>query len=104
MLKKGNDIMATKKRLIDSLQEEELNEEKVQQKEKNSIVKKPVEQIISKDGAKDKQISAKVNMKMYNAFTTINKAQGISNNSALNMLIAKYVRENRVILDEENIL
>lgn len=109
MLKKGNDIMATKKRLIDSLQEEELNEEKLneekeQQKEKNSIVKKPVEQIISKDGAKDKQISAKVNMKMYNAFTTINKAQGISNNSALNMLIAKYVRENRVILDEENIL
>nr|UWI13945.1 MAG: hypothetical protein [Bacteriophage sp.] len=104
MLKKGNDIMATKKRLIDSLQEEELNEEKEQQKEKNSIVKKPVEQIISKDGAKDKQISAKVNMKMYNAFTTINKAQGISNNSALNMLIAKYVRENRVILDEENIL
>lgn len=96
--------MATKKRLIDSLQEEELNEEKEQQKEKNSIVKKPVEQIISKDGAKDKQISAKVNMKMYNAFTTINKAQGISNNSALNMLIAKYVRENRVILDEENIL
>lgn len=96
--------MATKKRLIDSIQEEELNEEKEQQKEKNSIVKKPVEQIISKDGAKDKQISAKVNMKMYNAFTTINKAQGISNNSALNMLIAKYVRENRVILDEENIL
>lgn len=96
--------MATKKRLIDSLQEEELNEEKEQQKEKNSIVKKPVEQIISKDGAKDKQISAKVNMKMYNAFTTINKAQGISNNSALNMLIAKYVRENRVILDEENII
>lgn len=104
VLKKGYDIMATKKRLIDSLQEEELNEEKEQQKEKNSIVKKPVEQIISKDGAKDKQISAKVNMKMYNAFTTINKAQGISNNSALNMLIAKYVRENRVILDEENIL
>lgn len=93
--------MATKKRLIDSIQEEELNEEKEQQKEKNSIVKKPVEQIISKDGAKDKQISAKVNMKMYNAFTTINKAQGISNNSALNMLIAKYVRENRVILNEE---
>lgn len=93
--------MSTKRRLIDSIQEEELNEEKEQQKEKNSIVKKPVEQIISKDGAKDKQISAKVNMKMYNAFTTINKAQGISNNSALNMLIAKYVRENRVILNEE---
>lgn len=94
-----------KTRLIDTLQEEELQEMKEEQKETASVVKKaPVEKIISKDGAKDKQISAKVNMKMYNAFTTINKAQGVSNNSALNMLIAKYVRENRFILDEEDIL
>lgn len=96
--------MAKKSRLIDAIQEEELQETKEEQKkETSSVVKKaPVDQIISKDGAKDKQISAKVNMKMYSAFTTINKAQGISNNSALNMLIAKYVRENRVILDEED--
>nr|DAJ96116.1 MAG TPA: antitoxin [Caudoviricetes sp.] len=97
--------MAKKTRLIDSMQEEELQEIKEEQeKETSSATRKaPVEQIISKDGAKDKQISAKVNMKMYSAFTTINKAQGISNNSALNMLIAKYVRENRVILDEDDI-
>ena len=94
-----------KTRLIDTLQEEELQEMKEEQKETASVVKKaPVEKIISKDGAKDKQISAKVKMKMYNAFTTINKAQGVSNNSALNMLIAKYVRENRFILDEEDML
>lgn len=94
-----------KTRLIDTLQEEELQEMKEEQKETASVVNKaPVEKIISKDGAKDKQISAKVNMKMYNAFTTINKAQGVSNNSALNMLIAKYVRENRFILDEEDML
>lgn len=94
-----------KTRLIDTLQEEELQEMKEEQKETASVVKKaPVEKIISKDGAKDKQISAKVNMKMYNAFTTINKAQGVSNNSALNMLIAKYVRENRFILDEEDMI
>ena len=94
-----------KTRLIDTLQEEELQEMKEEQKETASVVKKaPVEKIISKDGAKDKQISAKVNMKMYNAFTTINKAQWVSNNSALNMLIAKYVRENRFILDEEDML
>lgn len=97
--------MAKKTRLIDTLQEEELQEIKEEQ-EKESLHtprKAPVDQIISKDGAKDKQISAKVNMKMYNAFTTINKAQGISNNSALNMLIAKYVRENRVILEENDL-
>lgn len=89
--------MAKRKRLIDDLQEEE-------RKENTGTVKKtPVGQIISKDGAKDKQISAKVNMKMYSAFTTINKAQGVSNNSALNMLIAKYVRENKEILEEDNL-
>lgn len=97
--------MAEKRRLIDTLQEEELQEIKEEQdKDISNVTRKaPVEQIISKDGAKDKQISAKVNMKMYNAFTKINKAQGISNNSALNMLIAKYVRENRVILDEDDL-
>lgn len=98
--------MATKRpRLIDTLQEEELQEIKEEQAKETPTVerKTPVDQIISKDGAKDKQISAKVNMKIYSAFTTINKLQGISNNSALNMLITKYVRENKDILDEDNL-
>ena len=95
--------MATK-RLIDKLQTEELIEEekKKQEKENSNVKKTTVEQIVSKDGAKDKQISAKVNMKIYDAFTKINKLQGISNNSALNMLITKYVRENKEILEDEN--
>lgn len=94
--------MAKKARLIEKLQEEERQEE--QKKENLGTERRsPVEQIISRDGAKDKQISAKVNMKMYSAFTAINKAQGISNNSALNMLITKYVRENRAILEEGDI-
>ena len=91
--------MAKKTRLIDTLQEEELQEVKEEQEKENSNATKkaPVERIISRDGAKDKQISAKVNMKIYSAFTTINKLQGISNNSALNMLITKYVRENNLL-------
>ena len=95
--------MATK-RLIDKLQKEELIEEekKEQEKENSNVKKTTVEQIVSKDGAKDKQISAKANMKIYDAFTKINKLQGISNNSALNMLITKYVRENKEILEDEN--
>ena len=94
-----------KTRLIDSMKEEELQKFKEEQeKETSNVIRKaPVEQIISKDGAKDKQISAKVNMKMYSAFTTINKRQGVSNNSALNMLIANYVRENRDILEDDGI-
>jgi hypothetical protein len=97
--------MAKKTRLIDALQDKELQEAKEEQEkeERNNVRKTPVERIISRDGAKDKQISAKVNMKMYSAFTAINKAQGVSNNSALNMLIAKYVRENRFILEGEDI-
>ena len=97
--------MAKKTRLIDTLQEEELQEVKEEQEKENSntIKKSAVERIISRDGAKDKQISAKVNMKIYSAFTTINKLQGISNNSALNMLITKYVRENKEILEEDNL-
>ena len=98
--------MAKKTRLIDTLQEEELQEVKEEQEKENSNATKkaPVERIISRDGAKDKQISAKVNMKIYSAFTTINRLQGISNNSALNMLITKYVRENKEILEEDNLL
>ena len=97
--------MAKRTRLIDTLQEEEIQELKENQEKDNSIVerKAPIDQIISKAGAKDKQISAKVNMKMYSAFTTINKRQGVSNNSALNMLIANYVRENRDILEDDGI-
>ena len=55
--------------------------------------------ISSRDGFKDKQISAKVNGNMYATFSAINRAQGISNNSALNMIIAKYVRVNKGILE-----
>lgn len=57
--------------------------------------------ISSRDGFKDKQISAKVNGNMYATFSAINRAQGISNNSALNMIIAKYVRENKGILEDD---
>ncbi len=60
-----------------------------------------VNKLTSDTGSKDKQISAKVNEKVYKAFTDINKAQGLSNNSALNMIINKYVRENKGILQEE---
>ena len=84
------------KRLVDTIHAQENISN--QHSEKRTVGK-----IVSKDGTKDKQISAKVNVKMYNAFTIINRAQGLSNNSALNMLISKYVRENRMLLDNEDI-
>lgn len=74
--------------------------EKVQAKEKieNEIKVHPVKKMTS--NGKNKMISAKVNDQLYAQFTEINKAYGISNNSALNMLIATYVKEKKDILDE----
>ena len=48
---------------------------------------------------KDKIISAKVYPEMWARFTAINKAQGMTNNSALNMILTKYVREQEEILN-----
>lgn len=97
--------MGKKRRLIDDLQEREL--ERIRQEQKattsNRLRRPPVERIISKDGMKDRQVSAKVNSKLYDSFTKINKEQGLSNNSALNMLISKYVRENQDILDRDSL-
>lgn len=57
--------------------------------EEKSAVKK-----IAKNEKQNKMISASVNAENYAAFTRINKAKGMSNNSALNMLIAEYVSKN----------
>ena len=73
---------------------------KVQAKEKieNEVKVHPVKKMAST--GKNKMISAKVNDQLYAQFTEINKAYGISNNSALNMLIATYVKDKKDILDE----
>lgn len=94
-----------KKSLLDKM-EEEKNLEEAQQAEVASKVvattgRKTSVLDIADNSGKDKQISAKVNEKVYGLFTQINKAQGISNNSALNMIISRYVRENKGILDED---
>ena len=54
--------------------------------EEKSAVKK-----IAKKEKENKMISASVNAENYAVFTRINKTKGMSNNSALNMLIAEYV-------------
>jgi len=44
---------------------------------------------------KDKVITAKVYPETWQAFTDINKAQGMTNNSVINMLISEYVRSKK---------
>ena len=94
-----------KKSLLDKM-EEEKNLEEAQKVEEASKVaattgRKTSVLDIADNSGKDKQISAKVNEKVYGLFTQINKAQGISNNSALNRIISRYVREYKGILDED---
>lgn len=94
-----------KKSLLDKMEEEKNLEEsqRVEDTAKNTNLKSRKSSVmdIADNSGKDKQISAKVNEKVYGLFTQINKAQGISNNSALNMIISRYVRENKGILDED---
>lgn len=63
--------------------------------------KSAIKDIAKVNGSKDKMISAKVNSVTYEQFTDINKVFGMSNNSSLNQLIAKYVLENKKVLEEE---
>ena len=86
-------------KLLDNVEAKELLENERQEKAKKKSVASDIAS--NNNGSKDKQISAKVNQRMYGLFTQINKAQGISNNSALNMVISRYVRENKGILKEE---
>jgi len=80
--------------------------DKVRDREQKEVNSRPsrinaVNRIAIDDKAKDKQISAKVNERVYHMFTQINKAQGMSNNSALNLIINKYVRENKELLEDD---
>lgn len=86
-------------KLLENVQKQEMNEAAA----KTSAVrtrKSAVGSISGKNIEKDKQISAKVNSALYDSFTAVNKAQGMSNNSALNMLIARYVKENRDFIED----
>lgn len=47
---------------------------------------------------KDKVVTAKVYPETWADFTAINKAQGMTNNSVINMLISEYVRNKKEIL------
>lgn len=48
---------------------------------------------------KNKMVCLKVNEEVYKQFTEINKKQGLSNNSATNMLINRYIRDHSELLD-----
>ena len=71
-----------------------IKKNKFREKEETVIEDKSVVRKIAK-ASKNKMISASVNIENYEEFTKINKSKGMSNNSALNMLIADYINQNR---------
>ena len=79
--------------LFDKVTEKE--EQKTPKAEKKAVKK------IAKNNIKDKVVSAKFNSDVYMRFAEINKAMGITNNSALNMILAKYVKEHSDWLENE---
>lgn len=48
---------------------------------------------------KDKVVTAKVYPETWADFSAINRAQGMTNNSVINMLISEYVRSKKEILN-----
>ncbi len=58
-----------------------------------------VKTIVGNNKIKDKVISAKVYPETWATFTAINKAQGMTNNSVINMLISEYIRNKKEILE-----
>lgn len=88
--------MARLRDQIDNLEQQNEDENK---KPKVSVVNKMTKH---KGLAKDKPISAKVNSDIYHTFTLICQYKGISNNSAINMILNEYVRDHAYLLEEEN--
>lgn len=77
-------------RLLDAVEAKEKTEET-----KNvTVVNK-----MRKQRTESKQISAKIQAGIYEKFSEICRANGMSNNSGLNLAIAEFVRKNESILN-----
>lgn len=82
-------------RLIDRIEQSEKAKSAAPER-KSAVINKMTQQA----GAKDKMISVKVNSSTYKVFTDICRARGLSNNSAINMLISDFVNDNKSYLED----
>jgi hypothetical protein len=83
-----------------------LKDKIIERENKEQTKKEPKNSYFNKIGSKrkiekDKQISVKVNSETYEKFAVICSKEGISRNSALNMLISHYVRDNEYLLEDK---
>ena len=77
---------------------EAINEQ--EQSSQETVIHKSAAKKIMSSSKKDRQLSVKITNEMFNQFTQINKARGMTNNSALNMIMAEYIKDNARWLDQ----
>lgn len=71
-------------------------------KQRDELTKQIEKAEAEKKAAKDERFrfSCVTNRSLWQEFTAINKKMSVTNNSCVNLLIARYVQENKQMLEE----
>lgn len=88
-----------KKNKFDDVVEELNSQEDAAMEKAEKIVKKMAGKSGKKPAEERKVLPTYIPMSMFEKFSAINDAYGISNNAAINMLIRDYVTEKQGVLD-----
>lgn len=71
------------------------------EEQETTVASKAAAAILATHSVKAARISCRVTEDMFGKFTSINRKLGTSNSSVLNTLIARYVMENKNLLDDD---
>lgn len=77
-----------------------LKKEQIEEKEQPAA-SKAAAAILGTHSVKDARLSCRINSDILGKFTAINKKLGSANGSVINSLIARYIIDNKDLLDEE---
>ncbi len=67
------------------------------------VTSKAAAAILATHSVKSARVSCRVSEDVFNNFTAINKKLGASKSSVLNTLIARYILENKDLLEDEDL-
>ncbi len=81
-----------------------LNKEKPEAEEQDILAaSKAAAAILATHSAKTARIGCRISEDMFNKFTAINKKLGASKSSVLNTIVARYIMENKDLLEDEDL-
>lgn len=79
-----------------------LKKEQIEQEEKEQLTaSKAAAAILGTHSTKDARLSCRINSDLLGKFTAINRKLGSTNGSVVNSLIARYIMENKNLLEED---